>query len=343
MSLVGTVTTRTMARLEGTGVGEIVLYAFNCTYWAIVLILCMQPSSLRSASGHLPSISPTSLSLSSDSRPKFATTSAEFNLFPSSHSTDYRRKPQKAEIEKQECLGVGHLTTLRSAAFWELRRSVIENGECLIRRMRDYELSRLHQQIRQKARERKKRGHNSSTLRSKCKSRPNASDDDNLLIFSEDASQGLSSCPPLGIRTRFLDSMDVDGQDQDRIGRRAFQSIPGADYQTQLRNDEGIPITGNSFRIENAEADSELFISYPDSASQTPSSSFIPLPLPQSLPMTSDKLFALPTTSSEKALAELNVAFGNGACCITDYSPIWSYQEQFKTVENYTGDDDLWH
>jgi len=59
--------------------------------------------------------------------------------------------------------------------------------------------------------------------------------------------------------------------------------------------------------------------------------------------MTSDESIVLPTTSSEKTLAELNVAFANGACCITDYSPIWSYQQQFKPDENDSPDHgDLW-
>jgi hypothetical protein len=267
-------------------------------------------------------------------------TPAEFSLFPARSNGD-ARKPQNAELERQEeCLAVNHLTTLRSAAFWELRRSVIENGEGLIRRMRDYELSRLHHQVCQKAKERKKRGRK-STLSSRCKTRPNvfeASDEDDVLICSEDTSNGLSWWSPLA-GTRSLDSMDVDGQDQ--LGRRDSRSMPGADYsQAQFYYDMGMSFTRNSFETEEAKVDLESRLSYPDSASPTPSSSSISLLLPPSLSMTSEELLPLQTSSSEKALLELNVAFANGACSITDYSPVWRYQQQFNTDEHDNGD--LW-
>jgi hypothetical protein len=220
------------------------MYSTGCTRWAIILSL-YQPSSLETAPGHYPPVSPSSHSkglnkLSLVSPPEFPMTPAEFHLFPSAGSTENTRNPQDTEIEMQdECLGVNHLTTLRSAAFWELRRSVIENGEGLIRRMRDYEQSRLHQQVCQKAKERKKRGRKSSTLRSRCKARPNVSEasEDEILICSEDTYNALSRRSPRATRARSLDPMDVDGEDQGHLGRRGSRS-PGAN--SQLCYDEGM-------------------------------------------------------------------------------------------------------
>lgn len=319
------------------------MHSTGCTRWAIVLILCTQPSSLESTPGrYLSSSHSKGLNdPSSGSPPKFPTTSAEFHLFPPTRSSGDTRRFQNAEIEKEECLGASHLSTLRSAAFWELRRSIIENGEGLIRRMRDYELSRLHQRIRQKANERKKRGHKSSTLRPRCKVRPNvseASDKDDVRICSEDTSKGLSSWPPLSTS---LDLMDVDGEYQYHLGRRGSRSMPSADYsQVQPPYDEGMPFACNPLR---AEEDSESPLSYSESASPTPSPSSISLPLPQSLSMTTDRSLVSPTSSSEKALAELNFALSNGACSITDYSPIWTYQQQFNTDEHVNiRHGDLW-
>lgn len=266
----------------------------------------------------------------STSPPRFATTPAEFNLFPSAQSNS---KPQNAESERQgECFGVGHLSMLRSAAFWELRRSIIENGEGLIRRMRDYEQSRLHHRVGQKAKELRKRVRKSSALRSRCNACPNvseASDEDDVLICSEATSEGLSRWSPLATRARSFDSMDIDSQDQDHLGRRPSRSVEHR--QVQHRYDERMPFADESLRTET---DSESLLSSPDSVSPTPSSSSISLPLPQSILMT--------TSSSEKALAELNVAFTNGACSITDYSPIWTYQQQFNMEEHNTGHGDLW-
>src|SRR5260221_4219433 len=206
-------------------------------------------------------------------------TPAEFHLFPSARPTGVTRRSQKAEIEKEECLGASHLTTLRSAAFWELRRSIIENGEGLIRRMRDYELSRLHQRIRQKANERKKRGHKSSTLRPRCKVRPNvseASNKDDVRICSEDTSKGLSSWSPLSTS---LDLMDVEGEYPYHLGRGS-RSMPDADYsQVQLPYDEGMLFACNSLEAEEG---AESPLSYSQSTSPTPSPSSISLPLPQS-------------------------------------------------------------
>jgi len=324
---------------EGTAVEETVLYAFNgCIRWAIVLTLFTQPSSLESTPGHCLSSSKGLNDPSSGSPPKFPMTPAEFHLFPSARSTGDTRRSQNAEIEKEGCLGVSHLTTLRSAAFWELRRSVIENGEGLIRRMRDYELSRLHQQVCQKANERKRRGHKSSTLRPRCKARPHASDNDDVRMRSEDTSKGSSSWSPLSTS---LDLMDVDDEYQYHLGRKGPRSIPGDSYsQVQLPYDEGMLFTCNS---RKAEEDSDSPLTYPESASPTPSSSSISLPLPQSLSMTTDRLLVSPTTSSEKALAELNFAFANGACGITDYSPIWSYQKKLNTDEHDNiRQGDLW-
>jgi len=65
---------------------------------------------------------------------------------------------------------------LRSSAFWELRRSIAENGEGFVRRMRVYEGSRSRQTIHLKIKEAEKRGR--KRLSSKKHAAIHNSDDD---------------------------------------------------------------------------------------------------------------------------------------------------------------------
>ncbi|KAH7931141.1 hypothetical protein BV22DRAFT_1190864 [Leucogyrophana mollusca] len=191
---------------------------------------------------HTGSSSPTSAeSRSSGSTssaphtPVFAATSAEFLLFPnrskdcSNAIAHSRMRPHisAAHPDESDDVSEADLARLRSDAFWELRRSVAESGEGLIRRMREYEDSRSKAGIYSRARgiERRRRKRYSPSVpitRAVRKVNSSDSDDDDIQIFSGEPSAGISRQK----RASSLGAMDLDSLDDKRT---AFRSSDGND------------------------------------------------------------------------------------------------------------------
>ncbi|KAF9474463.1 hypothetical protein BDN70DRAFT_936620 [Pholiota conissans] len=297
-----------------------------------------------------------------DQAPIFATTSAQFNLLSrnSSFAGKTRRHSAKPEAKiayKRQYTYLPDIVRLRSSAFWELRQSITNNGEGLVRRMREYERSRSRLQIHHKAKEAEKRGRK-RLFPSKKKAlvyTSDASDDEDILICSAESANHIPRGTFFGKRAASLDSMDVDAHHSDwsdtqRARNRTPSSSPDTRYPTSLPTFESDDVStlvaevANRFSISLSEYSQESAPSLSYSLGELASSSLISLPL---LSSTIGQIYPLEASplsqpiTSDKALATLTLAFANGAGSISDYSSVCQYQELFQ-VRSYDNGD-LWH
>src|ERR1700727_1437436 len=136
---------------------------------------------------------------SSPARAVFASTPAEFHLFP-------KHTPRKRETSpyvdptpppsQPDRHAFSDLTQLRSDAFGELHKSVAENGEGLVRRMRDFENSRSRSELFSKANEARKRGRERRSLRNRFttvlnhSSGPDEDEDEDVIFAGETQATG---------------------------------------------------------------------------------------------------------------------------------------------------------
>ncbi|PPQ89415.1 hypothetical protein CVT25_002233 [Psilocybe cyanescens] len=283
---------------------------------------------------------------------QFPTTSSAFSLFPSSSSsqdnTCRSSSPESSGYQEAQGEGPSDLARLRTSAFWELRQSVTENGEGLVRRMRDYERSRSRYQTHQKAKEAEKRGRKRLPRRQKTSVNASEEEDgEDILISSGDASSHIHLGSFLCKRSRSLDVMDVDGQKEtwSPIHHMRSQSSgpsPDTHYTSgsqHCQSDGEDPVSFEDVMCIHDSFTNPMLVPTPalsHSSYESANSSLLSLALP---PSVFESESAFPSTASEKALAALSLALENGAGSITDYSSIWKYQEQFNL-----GDDhgELW-
>ncbi|KAF8973893.1 hypothetical protein BDZ97DRAFT_403348 [Flammula alnicola] len=295
-----------------------------------------------------------------DQETRFATTAAQFNLSSrTGRSTVKTRRLQTFDPQEPQERQHGYLTDLvrlRSSAFWELRQSITESGEGLVRRMRDYERSRSRHQTHQKAKEAEKLGRKRLSNRRKKTfvNTSDASEDEDILICSGESANHILRGSFLGKRARSLDAMDIDVQHTSwsptqHSRSQGFFSSPDTHYTFSspiLQSDEEDATfleDPRSFTVSLDEPTVESTPSLSHFACESASSSLVSLPLPSSdLPHTKfcEPSLSLPSTASEKALAALNLSLANGAGSISDYSSVWKYQERFK-AESYDNGD-LW-
>lgn len=209
--------------------------------------------------------------------------------------------------------------------------------------MRDYESSQSHYRLRHHAKESRRRGRTQRSLRSKNPPTPQsvseASDEDDVLIFSGDASVDAFCGNLPGGGRRSFDTMDVDdqGKDQSRSSQfiLACNRYSGADL-----SDDGGDRLGRFPGASRAIPDLETCDPQSSSSRSTGNAW-----LPRSSASRSrfERAYDVPETSTDKALAALNVALADGAGSISDRSFVWAYQKQFRTDSYYDTADDLWH
>ena len=267
----------------------------------------------------------------------FATTPAEFNLTA-------RRpvKPRRSDTRNSVDQPMSHrenlteLIRLRSSAFWELRRSIAENGEGFVRRMRVYEGSRSRQTIHLKVKEAEKRGRKrlSSEKRTAIH---NFDDDEDIQICSGDSSSKIQKSSFCGGRGRSMHAMDVDNCQLDSPSTWHMRSSclscgQQCSSNLQLKIFTPTQDTEPRFPVSSSSSSSPRSVYESSSPSSPPSCGLstddLPLPL-------------LSTTSCHSVLAALNLALANGAGSLEDYSSLWEYQSRFQT-ECYDHGD-LWH
>ena len=271
----------------------------------------------------------------------FATTPAEFNL--TAKSQRFPVKPRRSDTRNsfdQHMSNRENLTELirlRSSAFWELRRSIAENGEGFVRRMRVYEGSRSRQAIHLKVKEAEKRGR--KRLSSEKRAAIHIPDDDeDIQICSGDSLSKIQKFSICGGRGRSLHATDVDNSQLDSPSTWHMRSC-GQQCSSKLQL-EIFPQTKDTephfpSSIVSLPPSSPRSLYEPSSPTSPPSCGSLSLSTDDlSLPL-------LSTSSCHRVVAALNLALANGAGSLEDYSSLWEYQSRFQT--EYYDHGDLWH
>ncbi|KAF8078478.1 hypothetical protein FPV67DRAFT_56754 [Lyophyllum atratum] len=304
----------------------------------------------------------------------FATTSSDFHLFSRRERDNKgraRRSKQSLESRPMELDDVEHgdltsLSHLRSNAFWELHRSVAEDGEGLLQRMRDYEHSRSRSDVYLKAKEAQKRGRKRSSLAASSRRldfphHKSDGEEDDVLIYAGELppiSPPGRPCPKK--RSISLDLMDEDTRDYEFTTGTSQRSLsPGATCDSGSSiyhsDDENFHSSGTTSPFAQS-----LFSSsppqpfatsfapgLPNALSDSMGSSPVSLPLRSlsppapSSPVQSPAPNALSSYRSEKAIAALSLAMANGAGGIADYEAVLAIQ----TTPLFDGCQvgELWH
>lgn len=289
-------------------------------------------------------------------RPTFATTSAEFHLFPDRERNNNRIRRASHNPSSQPDFSPGQdltsqadLTSLRAAAFWELHRSVADNGEGFVRRMRDYEHTRSRADAYSKAKEAHRRGRKRSSLivSARKSAAPvdgsDADDDDDVQIFSGEASGVFAGKYSHDQRASSLDSKgamfqrDGSSRSMPSSSERCSSPAPSSIYASD--DDTKFSVTD---QFTNGGLHSQPFtpaLSFTTSSNSSSISSLPRLPPPTlGLFPTSPRSLTLPASRSEKALAALSLAMANGAGSIHDYDALRAVQPVSAIEECQVGE-----
>jgi hypothetical protein len=263
------------------------------------------------------------------------------------------------------------LTQLRSDAFCELRRSVAENGEGLVLRMRDYEDSRSRSKMYSKAKEAQRRGRKQKSLSVRPKKPVDQTDrsdaEEDVQIFAGVQSGNKSFTASRKQRAQSLGMMDLDSDISGLDGSERCYS-PGATcdsfHSTYPSDDEdnqrkGAQFPSSSFSPCMSTAPNIAFtpaLSHTYSNSANSSLVSLPLPPPVSLshpssdpyssmfqftPRRHSHLVPLSASRSERAIAALTLAMANGAGGLNDYEAIRAIQAPPVLEDCQVGE--LWH
>lgn len=276
--------------------------------------------------------------------PLFATTSAEFHLkheLDDTSSICYAQPLESAVAVSEDSAVQDDLTSLshlRSNAFWELHRSIRENGEGLVQRMRDYEYSRSRSDIYSMPMEAQRRGRRSSDAISPWKmedlqSATGDDDEDDIQFFSGDdqrmlvcGNSGRKRSLSLGSVNESSNQLDFPRTQSERSSSPAETSSSSMYHSSDDSEVHGQPATdANRPCLPSGLAPLTPLLSH--TLSDSTNSSIVSLPLPSSLPPSSYPLARSATSSrSEKAIAALALAMANGAGGLTDYETLLAIQ-----------------
>ncbi|OCH96532.1 hypothetical protein OBBRIDRAFT_787087 [Obba rivulosa] len=314
----------------------------------------------------------------------FACTPDAFDLFPNRKSP--RRVSQASPrlsdpTPSSRTVPLDELSRLRSDAFWELHRSVAENGEGLVRRMRDWEDSRSRPEarlerphVKDQARRKRRFTRHSFTLSEDTPVIPVMEDEEDIEIVYGDASSGSAyshtRSPPHKKRAASLGMMDVDVPD---IGTHPSPFITTEDsdrcsspldvssgFSTSSSDDEHYPMDGDhKLGVSRTPALSRAFTNSTNSSNiSLPLSSAPSLPPstdagrqsqgppafaqgPRSNPNPSGPHVPSSASRSEKAIAALTLAMANGAAGLNDYTLLRAEEGATALDEYQVGE--MWH
>jgi hypothetical protein len=361
--------------------------------------VCVSFPSLSHRSSHFAPLQPaeptrSSTPASADSRttssgssapqtPIFPASSADFLLFPShplyrgSLTTRNPRSPSFAvsllhgdTSESSE----SELVRLRSAAFSELKRSVQENGEGFVKRMREFEDSRSksahHSRARGIERRRRKRYSPSvPTTRANGKSAVSDDDDDVLILSSAFGAEPLHSKQKRSSSLGAMDDSDFQLHGETNSSGRLspisgiFHPLPFAHYASHVHHnttnqptelfpsfstsfDFTNPLHTNAFKPALSHSSSDSLASSADmflSSSYTEDADYPSSSPMDSRPQSPNHLSAgaIPSASSaEKAIAAITLAMANGAGGLGDYEAVRALNVS-SVDESQVGE--LWH
>ncbi|OAX44754.1 hypothetical protein K503DRAFT_764656 [Rhizopogon vinicolor AM-OR11-026] len=343
----------------------------------------VSPSSMTYATGSSTPASTDSrssgLSSSAPHTPLFATTPADFLLFPSceSHRETTSNKSRNKSTNPfdfrvvQSDFSDPDATRLRSDAFWELHRSIAENGEGLVKRMRDFEDSRsksgIYNRARALQRRRAKQRHTPSVpvTRSIRRSSSSESHEEDVQIYSGELS-GL----PISRQKRASSLGLMDTENNEMRGASTSSLSECADHvsvHTSISNNDTDDLSRHSFNTtfpSDALHSTSSSPAYKYSAYTTASSSSSGPSINSSFnalfPSSTDRnsIFwassshSTPSTQetpsltssasrTEKAIAALSLAIANGAGGLDDYEAARDLDSSPAMADSQAGE--LWH
>ncbi|KAI1797752.1 hypothetical protein LXA43DRAFT_981855 [Ganoderma leucocontextum] len=302
-------------------------------------------------------------------------TSAAFQLFPQKQkSRRHASGPRPARLSlgtsprEGDRISSDEARRMRASALGELRRSVQENGEGLVHRMRDWERSRFRaprSPVSPTAFETPRRSWRRPTS---CYGLPQAEaavaeqsedEEDDIFIVGETSSFSIARSPAHKKRALSLSVMDID------IPKASpFAGLGDSDRSSSPIDRSSGPSAYSSDDEGHADMDTDLSssgifstpaLSHTYSASTN--SSLVSLALParaegiMSPPSASSTTVVLgntrstppsPTASrSEKAIAALALAIANGAAGLSDYEALRMAEELTTLDESHAGE--LWN
>ncbi|KAF7784435.1 hypothetical protein Agabi119p4_600 [Agaricus bisporus var. burnettii] len=258
----------------------------------------------------------------------FPTSSADFNLFPKSECSP-RRRASYSQPGPDDRLSGMELTRLRSNAFWELHKSVAENGEGFVQRMRDYERARSRRTLghTRKGQKRMSNVHlNHSTSSHFGSDIPNDNDDIQI-VAGEDW--------PISLDDDFQQRSEFCSDDS-----RFAAPVISTPFAWSV--DEDYPESTYSDPLASASTFSPS-CTPPSSLSSAQSFTFDGHAPIFSVPPSPPSLNGQASVSSEKALSELSLAFASGAGSINDYDHLQNLTEVDSEAMDEGGPGELWH
>ncbi len=271
---------------------------------------------------------------------RFPSSSADFNLYPKSR--------RRADYSSSR-LNYKDLAHLRSKAFWELHRSIAENGEGFVRRMRDYERVRSRRISDPNYRGRRHVCSSNTTRNSSYMSDSDVSedDDDDIQIFAGDLSNDTSQPRHPGSWVTSLDSPSPHlWSAEDVLNRPGYISpiLPSPSPLAPHRAGQARSVPTSS----NTVAPPSPFSSSSTISSTLPHTPFRHLeddncpvfPLSSSL-LPSPSSGQTHLISPEKIVSDLSLALATGAGSINDYSCIENPPTFQQADEGNSGE--LWH
>lgn len=307
--------------------------------------------------------------------PTFAATSAEFQLFPKTRCSDsgswrsvFNDDSSSGEMDFNT---EADLTRMRSNAFRELHRSVAENGEGLVRFMRDYENSRLRSGVYSKAKEAQRRGRKRSIIASRriVDVEDESDEEDEVQIFAGEIPERICGIPIRSQSLKGSHSLERIPQHDDIHSSPGSASSPGA---TRHSSPSAYPSDDEDAHTDAVRVSPTIAFSsspYNSSMSITPAlsqtrtnsanSSIVSLPLPPPLPTISSACIsntdtassltvlsaadqaAISASCSEKAIAALSLAIANGAGGLNDYESVRAVQSSPPSDNDHAGE--MWH
>ncbi|KAJ7786095.1 hypothetical protein B0H16DRAFT_1489139 [Mycena metata] len=259
--------------------------------------------------------------------PAFAATSADFHLFPEKSNNRVVDRKRRATAESEPDLNftvarTADLTRLRTDAFWQLQRSVEENGEGFVQSMRVYETRRSRSSvIALKAKEAQRRGRRRSPVHTApAPARVGSDDEDDVQIFAGEPA--FSRAKPRAFSAGVVEEVPHPTG----FTRSERCSSPGATCDSR----SSIYLSDDDFRVPTPKSPS---LSH--TLSHSANSSVVSLNLPP--PFAPQAVLA--SSRSEKAIAALSLAMANGAG-LDDY-------EALRSLHTFSPDNcqvgEMWH
>ena len=291
----------------------------------------------------------------------FPATSAEFNLYPSSTHKDLGVNHQSHDApsaDVHDSTTLPDLSRLRSDAFGELRRSVEESGEGLVRRMRDYETTRSRGGVYSKANAPiqlgRKRHSPCSRSRRVADTEDGFNDDDVVqIVAAEELSSEFSGyrdvhkMRAISLGMAESDShppsfMDLDCNEKfaspDAAGSSDQSGYTSEDDAMDLVADSSYP-TGTSMSSPAPALSHSFYTSTNSSVVSIPS--HISGIEDHSITSPPYLICPSPTSRSEKAIAAITLAMANGAGGLNDYDPLRALEPISVVDDSQFGE--LWH